>query len=194
MKHGIKTVAPKLWNGAKPELAVSGPNVGSNIWLAVPFSGTVGTVCYASHTEGIPGIAFSGVDEGNVAWNTRPEPIRSLVYAELATDLTNAVIASGKPYLPKDTFLNVNFPKITPECQDSAKFKWVFTRINPGVISAPDVNHCGKTRLPTEFDIHFKTGGCFASISVGDSVDKTTASVEKQTIVLNKLKSMISCV
>jgi len=34
--------APKLWSGLKPELAVTGPNVGSNVGIQVPFSGTVG--------------------------------------------------------------------------------------------------------------------------------------------------------
>jgi len=42
IKNGIDVTAPKLWSGLKPELAVTGPNVGSNVGIQVPFSGTVG--------------------------------------------------------------------------------------------------------------------------------------------------------
>ncbi|CAM1507904.1 Fc.00g047520.m01.CDS01 [Cosmosporella sp. VM-42] len=192
MRYGIDTFAPQLWNGEKPELAVTGPNVGTNLWLQVPFSGTVGAACYAAHDEGIPAIAFSGASSGNVAWNASPVPQRSLVYAELATQLTTKIIASGKPYLPKDTFLNVNFPKVEGACTDASKFKWVLSRINPGTISAPDVEWCGDDRLPTENSVH-DTDGCYISVSIGDATDKTTINDDRQDVVLAKLKDMLVC-
>lgn len=40
-EYGITTLAPKFWNGAKPDFLVSGPNVGANTGLAAFFSGTV---------------------------------------------------------------------------------------------------------------------------------------------------------
>ena len=40
-RFGIQTLAPKLFNGAKPDFVVSGPNVGTNLGLVVLFSGTV---------------------------------------------------------------------------------------------------------------------------------------------------------
>ncbi|KAL3594520.1 hypothetical protein FPOAC2_08833 [Fusarium poae] len=193
MKYGIDTFGPSLWDGAAPELAVAGPNVGSNIWLQVPFSGTVGAACYAAHEVGIPAIAFSGASGGNTAFNTNPIPERSLVYAELATTFVKKIVDSGKPYLPKDVYLNVNFPKAEGKCTDASKFQWVLTRINSGLLSERDTEWCGENRLPTETEIALKSG-CYASISVGDAADKTTADAARQKIVLEKIKDMLVCV
>ena len=192
MRYGIDTIGPQFWNGEAPELAVSGPNVGSNLYLAVPFSGTVGAAVYAAKKEKIPAIAFSGASDGTLAWNTSPEPLRSKLYAELATTLTNTVIASGKPYLPEDVFLNVNFPEVGGQCTETSQFKWVLSRINIGLFSAPDTEQCGETRLPTEASV-VGTDGCYVSVSVGDANDKTTAPAAKQAVVLKKLQSMLAC-
>lgn len=192
MRYGIDTIGPQFWNGEPPELAVSGPNVGSNLYLAVHFSGTVGAAVYAAKNEKIPAIAFSGASGGTLAWDTSPEPQRSKVYGELATALTNAIIASGKPYLPEDVFLNVNFPEVGGQCTEASRFKWVLSRINVGLFSAPDTEQCGETRLPTETSV-VGTEGCYVSVSVGDANDKTTASADKQAVVLKKLQSMLSC-
>ncbi|UPK93629.1 hypothetical protein LCI18_004564 [Fusarium solani-melongenae] len=192
IKYGIDTFGPGLWDGAAPELAVTGPNVGTNLWLQVPFSGTVGAACYAAHDAGIPAIAFSGASSGNTAFNTSPVPARSLVYAELATKLVKKVVDSGKPYLPKDVFLNVNFPKVEGKCTDASKFKWVLSRINPGVFSKPDTEWCGDDRLPTETDVLLEDG-CYISVSIGDATDKTTVNDERQDVVLAKLRDMLVC-
>lgn len=193
MRYGIDTIGPQQWNGLAPDLAVSGPNVGSNLWLAVPFSGTVGTAVYASKQAGIPAIAFSGASEGTLAWNTSPVPLRSRLYAELATVLTNKIVEGGKPYLPKNVWLNVNFPEVKEgKCDDVRKFKWVLSRINPGIVSKKDVRTCGTDRLPTETDVVGEEG-CFISISVGDSNDKTTVDAERQKVVLDRLGGFLSC-
>ncbi|KAM3520077.1 hypothetical protein NHJ13051_007072 [Beauveria bassiana] len=194
IKYGIDTFGPQLWDGAAPELAVAGPNVGGNIWLAVPFSGTVGAASYAAHTARIPAIAFSGADHGSrLRWDTKPVPKISDVYAQLATNFTNAIVASGKPYLPDDVFLNVNFPDVDDSCPDAASFKWVLSRINPGFLSPKDVEWCGGDRLPTEHHVHDQSG-CYISVSIGDASDKTTVNdLAKQQAVLNKLKSMLTC-
>lgn len=192
IRYGIDTIAPQIWNGAAPELAVTGPNVGSNLWVQVPFSGTVGTAVYAVKEAGIPALAFSGASSGTLGFDTTPVPKRSEVYAELATILTQKVIASGKPYLPEDVWLNVNFPKVEGECTDASKFKWVLSRINPGFLSSKDVKHCGSSRLPTETDVALE-GGCYISVSVGDANDKTTAGADKQAVVLGKLGGLLSC-
>ncbi|TPX12273.1 uncharacterized protein E0L32_006920 [Thyridium curvatum] len=192
VRYGIDTFGPQFWQGRKPELVVTGPNVGSNLWLAVPFSGTVGAAVYAAHEARIPAIAFSGASDGKLAWDASPPPLRSLLYAQLATQLTDAVLASGAPYLPDDVFLNVNFPKAEGACTRPAAFKWVLSRVNPGWLSAPDVRHCGGARLPTETDVSHEDG-CYISVSVGDANDKTTASVDKQAVVLQKLGSLLTC-
>ena len=192
VRYGIDTFGPQFWNGQGPELVVTGPNVGSNLWLSVPFSGTVGAAVYAAHNAGIPSIAFSGASDGTLAWNTSPPPQRSLVYAQLATQLTNALLASGAPYLPSNVWLNVNFPEVEGSCTEANSFKWVLSRINPGILSAPDTQQCGSTRLPTETDVS-NTDGCYISVSVGDANDKTTAAADKQAVVLQKLGSLFTC-
>ncbi|KAI8963429.1 sure-like protein [Daldinia sp. FL1419] len=188
---GIDTIGPKLWNGLGPELVVSGPNVGSNLFLEVPFSGTVGVAVYSTLKARIPALAFSGASDGRLAFDAAV-PQRSTVYAQLATQLTNAVIDSGKPYLPKNVFLNVNFPKVEGDCTDPSKFKWVLTRINPGIFSERDVETCGTDRLPTESSV-VDADGCQIAVSVGDSTDKTTAPAELQAEVLKKLGSLLTC-
>ncbi|KAJ4286614.1 hypothetical protein N0V88_007978 [Collariella sp. IMI 366227] len=192
MRYGIHTIGPQFWNGEGPELAVSGPNVGSNLYLAVHFSGTVGTVVYAAKEAKIPAIAFSGKSTGTLGWNTSPEPQRSKVYAKLATTLTNAIIGSGKPYLPENVFLNVNFPEVDDKCTNANQFRWILTRVNLGLFSDQDVEICGNKRLPTEQSV-VDTDGCYISVSVGDANDKTTAAAEKQAVVLKKLQSMLTC-
>ncbi|KAI1489828.1 survival protein sure-like phosphatase/nucleotidase [Biscogniauxia mediterranea] len=192
-RYGVETFGPKIWNGGAPDLVVSGPNVGHNLWLALPLSGTVGVATYASKDAGIPAIAFSGSSDGGaMSYETTPVPQRSLVYAELATQLTNAVLDSGAPYLPDDVFLNVNFPAVTDACAAADDFTWVLTRVTSGLLSEPDVETCGSTRLPTETVVALGSG-CHIAVSVGDSNDKTTASADKQAVVLQKLGHMFTC-
>ncbi|KAK2608333.1 hypothetical protein N8I77_006951 [Diaporthe amygdali] len=193
IRYGINSIGPNLWGGAAPELAVTGPNVGSNVYLQVQFSGTVGAACYAANTAGIPAIAFSGLTDGNLAWNTVPVPERSLIYADLAANLTNAIIDAGAPYLPSGIFLNVNFPEVTGECTTPGAFKFVMSRINPRTIfSAPDVDTCGSTALPTDKSV-VDAAGCHVSVSVGECRDKSTADAANQKIVLDKLGSLLTC-
>lgn len=41
VKVGVQTTAPQFFGGAKPDLLVSGPNVGKNVGVAVLGAGTV---------------------------------------------------------------------------------------------------------------------------------------------------------
>ncbi|KAK1751531.1 survival protein sure-like phosphatase/nucleotidase [Echria macrotheca] len=191
MRYGLDTFGPQAWNNGLPDLAVAGPNVGSNVYLQVHFSGTVGAAVYAAQ-RGIPSIAFSGLTTGNAAWDTTPVPARSLVYAELAGMLVDTLAAQEKPYLPPNVWLNVNFGAVGGEgCTRAADFKWVLSRINIGLFSAPDTPHCGTTRLPSEIDVVNR--GCFVSVSVGDARDKSTAPAADQAVVVQKLGNLLSC-
>lgn len=194
MRYGFDTFGPEYWgNGTLPELAVTGPNVGSNVgFIQVEFSGTVGAACYAVD-QGVPAIAFSGITEDRVAWNTVPVPTASLVYADLALNLTNAIVASGAPYLPDDVFLNVNMAGVTDtSCTDASDFKFVLSRINiPTVLSTKDVQTCNDTWLPWEKDV--VDAGCYVSVSVGTCSDKTDTDSTGQQTVLDKLSSLLTC-
>jgi broad specificity polyphosphatase/5'/3'-nucleotidase SurE len=191
-RYGIDAIAvPLFWAGAQPDLVVAGPNVGSNLFLTVQISGTVGAAVYASR-RGIPAIAFSGASTGNLAWNTTPVPARSTIYAQLAGILVQKLLASGNGTLPQGAWLNVNFPEVTSPCTSVDKFRWVLSRINPGLLSAKDVTTCGTDRLPTEDDV-LGTDGCYIAVSVGDAADKTTADATHQADVLKRIGSMLTC-
>lgn len=192
MRYGISTFGPGVWGGAAPELAVSGPNVGSNVgFIQTEFSGTVGAACYAVG-QGVPAVAFSGLTTGNLAWDTAPVPARSLVYADLALNLTNAVLAAGAPYLPDGVFLNVNMAEVAGDCTDAGAFRYVLSRINtPSILSTEDVETCGSKWLPTEKSV--VDAGCYVSVSVGSCSDKTTADATAQQTVLDKLGDMLTC-
>ncbi|KAL4907867.1 hypothetical protein BDW74DRAFT_113130 [Aspergillus multicolor] len=188
--YGIDTLSPTLLD-AVPGLAVTGPNVGSNLGLSVYVSGTVGAAHYASSTAGIPAIAFSGADGSPTAWDAEV-PNYSAIYAELAAKVVEKVVAGGTPYLPDDVWLNVNFPSVEG-CGSADEYSFVLSRIFTAVplISGDDVETCGSTRLPTETNV-VGTDGCYVSISVG-AADKTDADATAQGSVLEKLGDLLSC-
>ncbi|KAJ5129986.1 uncharacterized protein N7515_006025 [Penicillium bovifimosum] len=192
MKEGINGRAPQFFNG-RPDLAVAGPNVGNNIGFAVYLSGTVGATVYAAQA-GIPAIAFSGASGSQTAWNVS-RPHYSNVYADLATNLTNQLVAAGTPYLPNSIWLNVNFGAVSDSaCTKPEEFSFVLSRIHVAIpfITPDDVTTCGRSRLPTEFEV-LLTPGCHASISVGMADTKGDANATTQGIVLKKLDSLLSC-
>jgi 5'/3'-nucleotidase SurE len=163
------------------------------VGIQVPFSGTVGAATYSAKTAKIPAIAFSGKTGDPTAWNV-PTPLHSKVYADLALNITTTVINSGAPYLPADTFLNVNFPAVTStKCNNANQFKYVLTRINIGIFSQKDANWCGSTRLPQESEVMGSKNDCLVSISPADANDKTTAAAAAQEAVIAKLKPILSC-
>lgn len=193
MRYGIQNLSTTFFGGP-PDIAVAGFNVGSNLGLTVLISGTVGAATEAVK-EGIPGIAFSGTTGTQTAWNAIPS-LYEEVYADLSTNVTQTLVASGKPYLPADIWLNVNFPAVnTTACSSPSDFKFVLSRIYSAVpiITPSDVVTCNNGgRLPTETTV-VDTSGCYASISVGEAQAKTDANATSQAFVLNKLSGILSC-
>lgn len=203
MRLGLSTIGPGVWGeGQEAELAVTGPNVGSNLFAQVPFSGTIGSACYAAHEAGVPAIAFSGLSDsnlgllgGNAAWNSTSPPASAAVFADLALNLTTRIVGAGAPYLPADTFLNVNMAGPLGDCADPAAYRWVLTRIDPHVpgLSSADVQRCGSDTLPQETAVVHSDDGCYVSVSVGDCSDKTTAAADVQQAVVDKIGDMLTC-
>jgi len=194
IKQGIEVTGPQLWNGTKPELALTGPNVGSNVDFQLPFSGTVGAATYAAHTADIPAIAFSGATGNPTAWN-ETTPHYSEVYAHLALNVTTTIINSGTPYLPKNTFLNVNFGTVSlDKCRNASDFQFIFTRIHAGLKFFRDAQWCDSRRLPREAHVLRMNNHCYVTISPGDASDKTTVNdASVQTQIIDKLKPILSC-
>ena len=164
----------------------------ANLGSTVLISGTVGAATEAAK-EGVPAIAFSGTTGSQTAW-TAPVQTYMKVYAALSTTVTQTLVQSAKPYLPSGIWLNVNYPAVSGgTCSSTTNFKFVLSRINSaGSGTAPDVQTCGSTRLPTETTV-VDTAGCYASISVGVASTKADASAAQQAVVLAKLKSILSC-
>jgi hypothetical protein len=107
--------------------------------------------------------------------------------------VTTTVINSGKPYLPPNVWLNVNFPTVDSNtCNSASQFKYIFTRINLGIFSSKDADWCGSTRLPTESDV-VKRSGCYVTISPGDADKSTVNDVAVQQQIIDKLKPILSC-
>ncbi|THV50303.1 hypothetical protein BGAL_0156g00110 [Botrytis galanthina] len=190
MEYGIETLAPGYFGGA-PDLAVTGPNVGVNTGVISFISGTVGAAIEAV-TLGVPAIAFSGAEGSATAWNVAA-PAYATIYGELGAIVVDAIVASGTPYLPDETFLNVNFPETT-DCTSASDFSFVLSRIYTAVplVSGTDVVTCNNGgRLPTETKV-VGTDGCYASISLGGT-NKRDSSAANQAVVLSKLSSILTC-
>jgi len=119
------------------------------------------------------------------------------LYSDLATNLTTAVLAAAQPYLPANTWLNVNFPSAGSgtSCTKTNQFNFVLSRIFDALplITPDDAVTCNNNgRLPTESTV-IGTAGCHASVSVGRANDKLDASAAEQVVVLNNLQKILSC-
>lgn len=194
VKRGISDLAPRFFPGqgnGKVDLVATGVNIGSNLDVQVPFSGTVGAAVEAAK-QGISAIAFSGRSGEPTSFKAEPIPTESVLYAALASEVIEAVLAGDG--LPSDVWLNVNFPDVSERCDQTSDFAFVLSRINWGILSDKDVDTCGNGgRLPTERSVVDNDNGCFVSVSVGDARDKTTAPREKQEDVVRRLGGFLSC-
>ncbi|KZS95177.1 sure-like protein [Sistotremastrum niveocremeum HHB9708] len=193
IKFGLQKLAPRFF-GRKPDIVVSGFNVGANLGPTTQISGTVGAATEAAK-EGVPAIAFSGTTGTQISFTaTTPSPNYPAVYAALSTTVTNALTRTAKPFLPPNVYLNVNFAAVTASnCTSPEDFKFVFTRIeNATAQTPPDFRTCGSNRLPTETEV-VRSGGCFTSISVGSAFTKNDTNAVDQAFVHAKISHLLSC-
>ncbi|KAG8944408.1 hypothetical protein FRC04_001988 [Tulasnella sp. 424] len=181
--YGFKALTKKFWNGAKPDIVLSGPNVG-------------GVANYAAK-QGVPAIAFSGGDSGNRPWTALQPGDVSHFYSQLAMTITNQVTSGSAPFLPNKVSLNVNFPNSSANCSTPADIKYVFTTIYPQPLTQAiqcnySVNGTAKSvKTPAEADV-IASGACLVSISAMGS-DKLDVDPATQTTVFKKLKPILSC-
>ncbi|KDQ54581.1 hypothetical protein JAAARDRAFT_60562 [Jaapia argillacea MUCL 33604] len=195
VKYGIQTLGPKFWSSG-PNFVVSGPNVGNNLGSStVAISGTIGAACEAVK-EGYPAVAFSGASGSQVSYTTLSNTSASStqaanLYSALTVKFTQALLASGTPYLPTGISVNVNYPSIT-NCASVSNYKFVLTRITANS-SATDVTTCGTDHLPAESTV-VAASGCYVSVSVFNASTKADVGASTQATVLNKLgSSFFSC-
>ena len=86
----------------KPDLILSGINLGPNTGISVIYSGTVSAATEGT-VLGIPSVAVSLGSYQEPHWGTA---------ARVARQVTQHVLQAG---LPSDTLLNVNVPNVPPE-------------------------------------------------------------------------------
>lgn len=106
-----------IYADRRPDLVVSGANLGQNVGATANVSGTIGAALMAEYL-GVPAIAVSvGVDldekdqDPPFPSSVAAFPACARIVARLVGDL--AATAAGGPLLPSDAVLNVNCP-VTP--------------------------------------------------------------------------------
>jgi 5'-nucleotidase len=94
--------------GKKPDLVVSGINLGHNLGIDVTYSGTVACAMEAV-IKGVPGIAVSSSTAGETTADLRAIHAQA---ATIAAQLAMQVLERG---LPHRTLLNINTPVTDPK-------------------------------------------------------------------------------
>jgi len=106
----------KLFSRQKPDIVISGINIGSNMGEDITYSGTASAAMEAA-LQGIPGIAISqvyaehGKSIDEYGYTLAQEAIASLMQK----------IFEGDFPLPPRKFLNINVPPIPPEKSEGFK-------------------------------------------------------------------------
>lgn len=101
--------------GRRPDLVVSGANLGQNVGATANVSGTVGAALMAEYL-GVPSIAVSvGMDFAERSAQPVPFPSTLAAFpaaAGFTAELVEALAAAAGdgPLLPRDAVLNVNYP------------------------------------------------------------------------------------
>ncbi|KDQ12581.1 hypothetical protein BOTBODRAFT_56638 [Botryobasidium botryosum FD-172 SS1] len=191
VKYGISTLAPKYFGGP-PDLILAGPNEGSNLGDTNKISGTFGAA-KEGVIQGIPSIAFSapGPHRAYTALGPR-DTDTSWILAELAVKVVQKVVASGKPYLPANSGLGVNFsdPKSSGSCTRASSFKYVLTAISASPDGDPVT--CGSSTLPLERPL-IQGSGCYTAISSFVIPAAFNSDKKTETEVLDRLSGLLSC-
>lgn len=104
VKFGVVHIMNK-----KPDIVVSGMNVGENTGISVFYSGTVAGAREGAFWQ-IPSVAFSLTESGSAYLND---------YAAVACDILGKIIKVDTEYFAETThnrvFFNVNFPSCKPQ-------------------------------------------------------------------------------
>ncbi|KAF1911247.1 hypothetical protein BDU57DRAFT_524698 [Ampelomyces quisqualis] len=151
-----------------PDLFLAGPRVGRSLSIDLRSDQASRAVQQYARLYGRPSISFAGAN----GYDDRSRPYWSRIYAQLAKNIIQTVIESGKPYLPKDTHLHVNFPPIDVEnarCTDLGQFKFILTRESEQEEDSHYDRHSGKYDFPYEFEVMYRrewVNQCYVSMSL----------------------------
>ncbi len=124
----------KLFKGSKPDLVVSGINIGANLGEDITYSGTAAAAMEAV-LQGIPALAFSQVCKGDCS------NLNYDLAKEVAYKLVKKVLEEGYP-LEERKFLNVNIPPLAPSEYKGSK-----------------VTHAGRREYGFDAEVHLNPRG-----------------------------------
>lgn len=116
--YGLEVLANAKWNRA-PDLVLSGPNIGNNLGVITPYSGTVGAAISALNRD-VPAIAVSGANG---------DPATAALLAQITLRVVEAVAARGTVSLPARTGLSINVPVLDP-LRSATSYPIAFTQIS----------------------------------------------------------------
>ena len=94
----------KIFKNSKPDLVVSGINIGANLGEDITYSGTAAAAMEAV-LQGIPALAFSQVCKGNC------KDVEFDLAKKVAKDIVSKIFKNGYP-LHDRKFLNINIPPL----------------------------------------------------------------------------------
>lgn len=151
---------------------------------------------------GVPAVAFSGATASLVSYTTiesdptSPVTLAALTYDTLTVRLVELLAPANRNnharILPPGVVLNVNYPSTT-NCSSADDFKWVLTRLAPATDTTADVETCDNGGVLTDERTAIAVPGCWVTVSVYDAVTIQDVNAETQRIVLDKLRSILSC-
>ncbi len=124
----------KLFKDNKPDLVVSGINLGANLGEDITYSGTAAAAMEAV-LQGIPAVAFSQVCKGNC------KDVEFDLAKVVAKDIVNKILNQGYP-LEERKFLNINIPPLKPSQYKGSK-----------------VTHTGRREYGFDAEVHFNPRG-----------------------------------
>ncbi|KAJ3555083.1 hypothetical protein NP233_g12290 [Leucocoprinus birnbaumii] len=197
---GINTLAPKFFNGQKPDLVVAGSNIGNNLGTTIQISGTDHAAMEAANL-GVPAIAFSGASGSQVSYtvlDTNPTSsavVAAGIYNQLTVRLVETLLnttADQAQILPPGTVVNVNYPSVS-NCPSASDFKWVFTRTLPAAAGTVDVNICGNGGVLADERTAIAVAGCWTTVSVFSSATLGDVDATTQQAVVEALQPILSC-
>ena len=124
----------KLFKDNKPDLVVSGINLGANLGEDITYSGTAAAAMEAV-LQGIPAVAFSQVCKGNC------KDVEFDLAKIVAKNIVSKIFNSGYP-LDDRKFLNINIPPLRPN-----EFK------------GSKITHAGRRAYGFDAEVHFNPRG-----------------------------------
>ncbi|KNZ45493.1 hypothetical protein VP01_806g2 [Puccinia sorghi] len=193
IRFGLDTLAPQIFHG-KPELIITGPNVGKNTGLQDRFSGTLGAAAFGAK-HGVPAIAVSVDDGTRHSYQDRRADDFGEIYANATVRVVEELLMKGSDeYLPAGCVLNINLQRAGPatSCKTPQDYRFVLSSIF-GFNHASGFTNCGSHRLPAENQVLHTSPGCWASVSLIQADHLLDASPSQKQALLDRTPHFFSC-